>query len=322
MVFYCSLCNQTLKKDISYFCPDCESIFHYRCLVMKVKRHHQCPVCKSPGPLWKFWDGIPDSKLYEKPLVIRRKPTKPDPNPISDPETELMPDRMTQTAGEEPTPVIIPHKKWNRHLVLAVKAFFLLLFAAIGISGLVSAVDGGDIILAPVGIYFILVGVSFVSEDVKALTILITLLAITTAIVYSISQDPIKCFLTTPVALFSVIKFLAHLKEIRHLVFLIIETLVFIFFLTAYTSIVLGNVITAIVEVVLTFVAVYVTLRIFFNNGKKTGDFDIMYRCQGCGKLFSKEKMIGRHCKKCHSAHAAAVAHHGHPAFHLHPPHS
>lgn len=319
MVFYCSLCKQTLRQNVSYFCSDCESIFHYRCLVMKVKRRHQCPICKSPGPLWKFWDGIPDSMLYEKPPIIREKPTMPYLNPPSDLENEAVPkDGTTQTAKEKPAPIFIPRKRWNRYLVLAVKASFLLIFAFIGISCLVNATNG-DIVLFPVGIYFILVGGSFVSETIKVLTIVITMWAVVTAVTYSVSEAFIPTVFTTPVVVLSVIEFLIYLKKVRYWVFFVTDLLIVVLFLTVYASFMFKDVTIAIIEVVLTFAVAYATQRIFSSHQEKTGDFDILYKCRECGRLSSKEKMIDGFCRKCHSLHAAAAAHHGHPAFH-HPP--
>jgi hypothetical protein len=320
MAFRCSLCKEKLKENDSYFCSSCESIFHYRCLVPGYKRDHQCPSCKSLTPLWRFYDGIPDSILYVKPPFIREEPIQSTHNPHLSSQDEGTPKTDEELLDTENVMcVYIPHNEEYRYLKLIAKVFFFLLLTAIGVKTLLNA-GGWDVTQIAIGIFIIMIGLSFISEGIKYLAILVIMWIVITAVVSPLSQNFIAAAVSTFNTILIVIEFFKHIDKMRNLAFFFLNLILFISFLILFNFLFLRIISAVIVEIILTFGAVLAVLSLISTEEKKTAQFEIRYKCQACGKLLKKKKLIDGYCKKCHSLYAAAAAHQQHPAFRPHPP--
>ena len=275
MAFRCSLCKEKLKENNSYFCSSCESIFHYKCLVPGYKRDHQCPSCKSLTPLWRFYDGIPDSILYVKPPFIREEPIQSihTPHLSSQDEVTLKTDKELIDT-ENMIPVYVPHNKEYHYLKLIAKVFFFLLLAAMGIKTLLNAGDW-DITQIAIGIFIIMIGLSFISEGIKYLTILLIMWIVITAVVSPLSQGFFAAAVNTFTNILIVTEFFKYINRMRNLALFFLNLILLISFLILFDFLFLRYIFAVIVEIFLTFCAVLAVSILISTKEEKTAQLDI-----------------------------------------------
>jgi hypothetical protein len=55
-----------VEEKNSFYCSQCHSIFHYKCLITQIKKDNHCPNCGNFITLWNVQKGIPDSIYQEE----------------------------------------------------------------------------------------------------------------------------------------------------------------------------------------------------------------------------------------------------------------
>ena len=75
--YFCSTCDELIKKENPYFCYICQKLFHHRCLEnwneqkQKMNENLNCPICRNELPLdqWKLKLDYEDNRKNEAEIM-------------------------------------------------------------------------------------------------------------------------------------------------------------------------------------------------------------------------------------------------------------